>query len=365
MLSIIKQYIKDRYKINRRKTFELGELETYLLQKLGGETAYSSAGGYHKLSRSLKNLADEGLIGTVKNSPLNGKKPPLKTRWRILIDNSEAGWDSKRFFRYSDLLDLSFYERNPGYQTEEEWQKIESVYNFLREREEREWASLEERSLELFADEKYLSNSRNKAVLSWIKVSLADLKARKYGEMFIYWQMLKGSKVSAKKQPDLKGQQVLILENHSTFFSCKRVLQEGRDILGKYYNMLIYGEGKKIIKSLSFLEEISTAEDIQLFYFGDIDPEGFMIYRLLKERYPGVELELCLPLYRELLQAAETSYPCSNQRRNEKDLKYILDEIDAGKFSEEVRQLKELWYNSKRLPQELITYEYLLKRSNL
>ena len=359
MRNIIIKYLKNKTENRKRRTFNLDELEAYILEKLGGETPYSDAGAYSEFYQVLKDLEDDGHIIPVKNSPLNGKNPSLKTRWRIVTTDKVISWDNKRFFQYSDLLDLSFYQRNPGYQTEEEWQKIEPIYFFLKEREEREWASLEERSLELFADEKYFYESRNKAVLKRINVSLADLKAKKYGEMFIYWRMVEGVKNIKSKVQD-----ILILENHSTFFSCKRVLQKGQSILGKKYDVLIFGEGKKIIKSLSFLEEISDTDNLRVFYFGDIDPEGFMIYRLLKERYSDIAIELCLPLYRELLQTAEKSYICEKQRRNERDLQFVLAEFTAGNYAQEVERLRKLWYNGKRIPQELITYEYLINLDN-
>lgn len=385
MQKMIIKYIENRYKIGKRKTFNLAELESYLIQKLGGVTSYSNKGGYETLFQVMNNLNKEGFIIAVKNSPLNGKNPPLKIRWRIQMENKQTGWSSRRFFQFSDRLNLSFYQRNPEHQTEDEWQKIEAIYSFLKDREKREWASLEERSLELFDDEKFLYDSSNKAVLNRLKLSLVDLKAKKYGEMFIYWR-----KSWNRKTLNSRGLKVLILENHSTFFSSKRILQEGKDILGEFYDMLIFGQGKKIIKSLSFLNEIIThdeidnhskniepdlinttdknpapgeitiPEDIEILYFGDIDPEGFLIYRLLKERYGEYDIKLCLQLYSELLQAAERFYPCDNQRRDERDLQFVLDEFIAGNYIEEAEKTKELWYNDKRIPQELITYEYLI-----
>ena len=61
--------------------------------------------------------------------------------------------------KLSDLLDFSFYERHPEWQTKEEWTIIQHLYTFLQSAEEREVVSLEERSLELFGHEKFLLDS--------------------------------------------------------------------------------------------------------------------------------------------------------------------------------------------------------------
>jgi len=46
---------------------------------------------------------------------------------------------------------------------------------------------------------------------------------------------------------------VLIVENKDTFFSLKALFQEGINRWsGKSFSMLIYREGRKILKSISF-----------------------------------------------------------------------------------------------------------------
>lgn len=245
MRDLVEKYIESLYKIKKRKTFSIYQLESYLLQETGGESAYFEKGGYTKLTGIIQQFKDDGRITVIKNSPLNGKNPLLKTRWRILEQDKTISWGDERFFKYSNLLDLSFYQRNPEYQTEDEWQRIEMIYHFLKEKDQREWASLEERSLELFNDEKYLYNSKNKAILNRLGLKYSDLKAKKYGDRI---------------------NKILILENHSTFFSCKRVLQRDQEVLGLSADALIFGEGKKIIKSLSFLDEITEPRHVKLYY---------------------------------------------------------------------------------------------------
>src|SRR5699024_340550 len=101
------------------------------------------------------------------------------------------------------------------------------------------WASVEERSLELFYDEKFLIHRKETTkgkygILKRLKLSYEDLKMKKYGEMFIYWNK-NGGRIK----------RVIILENHSTFFSYKRLVEDGEDIFGFQVDALIFGEGKK------------------------------------------------------------------------------------------------------------------------
>ncbi len=41
--------------------------------------------------------------------------------------------------RLSDTFDFSYYEAHPEYQTEEEWERIEKLYTFLKSAEFEKW----------------------------------------------------------------------------------------------------------------------------------------------------------------------------------------------------------------------------------
>ena len=128
-----------------------------------------------------------------------------------------------------------------------------------------------------FYDEKFLKNRKETAkgkygILNRLKLDYNDLKMKKYGEMFIYWNR-------GVKDP----KNIIILENHSTFFTYKKVAENKGNILGFVPDALIYGEGKKIENSFSFLEEIADINNVEILYFGDIDSEGFGIYYRLKK----------------------------------------------------------------------------------
>jgi hypothetical protein len=139
-------------------------------------------------------------------------------------------------------------------------------------------------------------------------------------------------------------------------------VKSGFSIFGVEPDALIFGYGKKILKSFSFINEIADPEEIVVYYFGDMDPEGYFIYDALKQRYSDTNINLLVEAYVELIKTCKKDYPHEEgQIKRESNLKCILEELkkhNADSYAENVMKLWELNY---RIPQELITYEYLLK----
>jgi hypothetical protein len=356
----IQEFIEE-YKKKSKKRFDIIELEKYIIEKLGGAKSYLAFGGYEEFYKNIVKFKSEGKVKEIKSSDYNGMNPALKLRWEIIY-SEEPKWDNRQILKYSDCLDFSYYVNNPKYQSEKEWEYIENIYSFLKERDSREWASVEERSLELFYDEKFLTNKKDRdkgryGILSRLKLDFEDLKMKKYGEMFIYWNR-------GIKNP----KNIIILENHSTFFSYKRIAEKDLSILGFTPDILIYGEGKKIENSFSFIEEIADIENIKVLYFGDIDLEGFGIYFRLKERYPNIDINLQKDAYIHLLELCNREYVnpagfCHSEAKGVIPLylDFFIQEMAESLNQRNFQKLLYLYDNNLRIPQELINYEYLLK----
>lgn len=347
MDKIIRAYIKNIENKEKKKSFFVDDLEDYIVKKSGGYSSYQNRGGYFLLHKSIKLLESLNEIRELKTVGYNGKNPPLKARYSIIPKEPAELWPKGETLRLSDLLDMSYYIKNPTLQTAKIHQYIDNIYNFLKTKDSRPWLSCEERCLELFKDEKFLDN-KDAQILKRLNVSYDDLKMKKYGHMFVYWN---------RGTPNIEN--IIILENHSTFFSYKRAAMEGRSIFGFKPDALIYGEGKKIIKSFLFLEEIADIEKAKVLYFGDIDPEGFMIYRLLKEKYKNVDISLQLGAYKALLQFADRKHFFEGQTENEGNVNYVLDELYSNNYEAQGYKIKDLFVNKYRIPQEYINYEYL------
>ncbi|MCF6466658.1 Wadjet anti-phage system protein JetD domain-containing protein [Clostridium sp. Cult2] len=353
MYKDIVKFIKIYTNTNNRKRFELEELENHLIHIYKGKSGYEKNGGYRGLYNGLTKAVEEGIVKEIISSDYNGMNPPLRVKWRIITQEKIGKWDKSEMMKMSDLLDFGYYERHLECQNEMEWKYIKNIYNFLKTIDNREWASLEERSLELFYDEKFLYSRRKRKidnkVLTRLNITYEDLKMKKYGEMFIYW-----------KRGIENIEKVIILENHSTFFSYKRACESGIDIFGVVPDLLIFGQGKKIINSFSFIEELVSPFKLEILYFGDIDPEGFMIYRSFKRKYSNLNIKLHLKAFIQLLEIAN-KHPCIGQNKNILDLNFVLSELASHSLENYGEVLKELWTKDLRIPQEYITYEYILK----
>ncbi len=328
-----------------KKRFEITDIEQCVIRKSGGNSKYSTLGGYSAFYGAVVQLNSEGIIKPVIASFYNGMNPSLKSRWGIVDRPLIAGWSASFIMQVSDHLDMSGYIRNHDWQTDEEKEYIINIYNFLEQAENREWASCEERSLELFGNEKFLS-TENKKVLTRLSLSFEDLKMKKYGQMFSYW--------TSGKLPE----GVVILENHSTFFSFKRCTEEGIDIFGFIPDLVIFGDGKRIVKSLEFLNEITDISRCKIRYFGDVDPEGWLIYKALREKYSDIDIRLFIPCYEHLLNSGK-SYPIGDimQSTNINILKFIIDEFERNNKQYLSNRIEQLWMERKRIPQELLTFE--------
>ncbi|QTL97560.1 cytosolic protein [Iocasia frigidifontis] len=355
---LFEQYLN--CKLKGRKRFELEELETFLIKKTGGMSTYQSAGGYQALYQLLKEKEEKGRIKAIKSSTYNSRQPVLKSRWQLVVKNAVQVWQDQLIFQLSRQLDLRYYLKRPWLQTKELAERLLRLAEFLCKKNDREWASREERSLELFADEKFLSTAEGRKFLSSLSLNLAALKAEKYSQMFVYWN--KGTMIK----------KILILENHSAFIACKRALTADYNIFSYAPDTLIYGEGKHIIESFKFLDELlahlekENRQQVEVKYAGDIDPEGWLIYYRLKEKYPEYKLELFAVYYREMIkQGSLNAYPInSQQNKNNIILEKILGEL---KKAEDVKasmvdRIEQLWNEDLRLPEELITYEVLTNK---
>ncbi len=180
------------YRGKNRKRFNINELQNYLIEHYKGDQQYLENGGYPELHRQMLLLKSNNCIREIESSGNNGLNPHLKVRWQIVFKDDIPLWSQSKMLQLSDLLDFGYYINNPSYQTEQEWEYAGNIYRFLKSRDGREWASIEERSLELFYDEKFLigrqgAGKRKYGILTRLKLSYEDLKMKKYGEMFVYW----------------------------------------------------------------------------------------------------------------------------------------------------------------------------------
>ncbi len=356
MKQIISQYIDQLINNqHKRKKLITHQLEDHVKQRYLNHEQYQAAGGYAVFHQILQTLVAEGKLQPLKQAKGNGREPALRTAYWAVSEAVVSQWSVMDMIKLSDRLQLQFYKEHPELQSVSQWQRILSIYQFLQEREQRDWVTREERSLELFGEEKYLSKGLGAQLIRRLGVSLEDLKARVYGEPFVYWPC-PGRRLAEAKR-------LLIVENLSIFHTCKMAMERDGLVLGLKPDVIIYGEGKKIESSLPFYTSIikTNEHDIHIDYAGDIDPEGWSIYIRLRDRYPQLSIALAASFYETMVQLVrEQTQPIQGQFSNPVHYDRVIEELQAAQLSDaSIESIQSCWASKQRIPQEWITLESL------
>lgn len=284
----------------KRKRMETAVMERYLID-LYGEQAYWKNGGYEAFVQSVCELVNEGMLRPVKASKWNGKNPSLYNSYQWVAPSPELDplRKAKLLTFYHPELQTKHYLQHIDQYNQDEWY-IQRIDQFFKDQEGKTSSvpsmTVNERSFELFQDEKWLMSSHGKEVLGKLNVTWEKLRCYPTYEPFFYYRRGVDSHGPTKN--------ALIVENKDTFFSLKSLFQAG------YYSwndtsfdLLIYGEGHKIEKSFAFFWELEEYRDcnMQFYYFGDLDPEGIAIWHQLRIRYE-VTIEPFAFFYSTLVQ---------------------------------------------------------------
>ena len=271
----------DRIASTRRRTFPLVALEASVRDSLGS-VRFLEAGEYRALARAVGDAVARGVLTPVRARGTNGRSPPLFHQYRVRTPSVGSAVVFDAFALHPRVDRAGARRLAPAHGA-----KLEALSRYLyahRHPEARLAVPRNERSLELFGDEKFLENHPN--LLPALGLGLADVHAFETWEPFFH-RRTEGSEARA-----------LIVENLSAFESVARALARRNPWpWGDRPGLLVYGEGKKILRSVFFLAEFPMIEACD--YFGDLDPAGLEILSDLRDREPRVRP--AVPLYRGLL----------------------------------------------------------------
>ena len=340
----IRGFIEDIQHPKQKKKININDLEFQIRQQMED---YFEMDGYSMFYDAIRLLEEEGQLTAILNKQQNGKVPSLSLFYWVNVRKGESTWDRLQMMKLSDQFDFSYYENHPEWQTDAEWQRIENIYRFLHSNEERETISIEERSLQLFGHEKFLTDEKlfpeGKGFLQRIGVTIDQIKAVKEGQPFVHW---------LKPGKDIKDiKRVLIVENLSFYHTCIKLME--RNQLDYEPELIIYGAGKQIESSFSFFERLFPPNDYLFYYAGDIDAEGYSIFVRLKKRYDNYAMQPALKIYRKMLDCREQANDQMKQVENEND----RDDFFSWFTEDEHAIMIDLWRNRKRIPQEVLTLE--------
>ena len=333
------------------------KLINYILQKKTKTMNLSEV--YEKLKLPYTPQSDKIINNILTDLEEKGYIQPLKTsnkdfqgsfkKYKILKLKKENEEKIKEeILKLDKKIKIDYFLKHP-----KEYMKnkeiIIPINEFIRKTNGRkiETITVNERSYQIYKNEKCLKE--NEAILKNLGLTYKDLYAYDTYEPFFYYI---NTKYEIRK---LKNKTILIIENKDTFWTIVKAIQKLK--IENIY-MIIYGEGKKILKSFSFIEEFKIDSKDNVYYFGDIDFEGINIYVSLKEKYNKYNILAYTKGYETILDIEKTPEKVrKNQNINQDKIEKFINEFDK-KYKD---KLIEIFNNKKYIPQEVFNYEVALK----
>lgn len=360
MEKLLQRIISDK----SRQVVSAWEMEEDLKKQLG-ERQWEKKGGYEALVRSVEAMVEKGLLVPVSSSGHNGRVPPLFARYRRRREKAEL---PPELFNFRSAIDLSFYAGNPR-EFERDREILQAIDLYLVKtaaNKPKIWDTLNERSFQLTGNEKFLASAEGAALLRRIKLRPQDLHCYPVPEPFFYREAgnfpVPSERINA-----------LVIENKDTFETFSRLQSEGLLRFSPPLHLFIYGEGNKITGSWPFLYKIEKTgeEAVDLYYFGDLDPEGIAIFCRLRQSvqkaFADAEKKERLAFCREpRVIFAEKLYRLLLEQGRSRSLTGAASGPDFGIHFDEswcsaelTARIKVLWAAGKMIPQEALSASYL------
>ncbi|MEQ8200528.1 MAG: Wadjet anti-phage system protein JetD domain-containing protein [Syntrophomonadaceae bacterium] len=252
---------------------------------------------------------------------------------------------------------FDFYIKHPG-EFLQDRPIIASMIDFLTHEDQYQTViTVNERAYQMFGDEKFFKGggkgrSRGEMVLKKLGLNCAHLRCMETVEPFFSFQT---RAFYARQTRD-----VYIIENKDTFWSFKRCLMDVPSIIKA--DMLIYGEGRKIISSFGFIDEcgIDVLRD-RIFYFGDLDAEGINIFCELRDAYQGYNIVPFRAGYQAILEIGLDKPAVKTPKRQAikpANIERFIEAFDSSWGIRLKRHLEEGFY----IPQEALSASAMQER---
>lgn len=315
------------------------------LMKFSGQMDYLS------FVALINKYVNEGFLAPVVASGKNGRSPALFNKYRIIISNDHEK-DLEDIKKLHPSFNISKYVKNPEnyckYKNE-----IDMLSNFLWKSEEllKTPVSINERSFQIWGKEKLLKESSIiNNVFSYNDMDLNLLNYYETPEPFFEY---------VYSNEDIMN--ILVIENKDTWFSLRKIMREEKiNCLYKNYNILLYGEGKKIISRNDRFKEydsLLSKSNNKYYYFGDLDYEGIEIFQSLKTNNENININLFTELYSLMLTESEIyKLPITKSGQKKSDISLFLENFNK----EETRKVIKILESGLYIPQEILNYQLLL-----
>ena len=297
----------------------------------------------------ILSLLEQEKIKPVKNSGKNGKKPALyNSYWIVEQEKDYSDLEDELKYRLHPMISVDYYLSHlKEYEQDRQWVLLLDQYLRNRQKLLSCPESVNERSFEIWNREKFLAKEQGMRILKCCSLETDFLNIYGTAEPLPYYSHTR-----------MTPQNLLILENKDTFYSMRRHLLAGKDrLLGVEIGTLIYGAGKRVLKSFEDFrfcaEPYMTDSGNTIYYFGDLDYEGIGIYENLAESFRMQwEIQPFVPAYQLMLSKAEhvAKLPDTKEKQN----RNIAGHFFSYFSNTHVNQIKEILGREEYIPQEII-----------
>jgi len=336
--------IRNRLSGCGKKTITVEELADFLKV---------STADIRTLSEKAHELVNEKIIEPVKASGKNGNHSfPYYKKYRILIKEESAPETVMKVKRLHPVLLKSGYLSSNLSVYEKYSEIIEGLNRFFFFVRDNEFISRKERSFQIFGHEKYLDDSSVKSLLVKLKITAEDLKFYDTPEYCFHDYI-----------PERKEHMTLLVcENKDIWFGIRRLMFEYRwnRLFGTEIDGVVYGCGNKVSQSNGALLQyvrFMGDPDVKFLYWGDIDREGFDIFRRTCEVNPSADISLFIPGYRKMIGLSRGTVP--EDSPSDKKAGMIFDDLFTEFTPDEREFLNDVLKHNKLIPQEIIPFTKL------
>ncbi len=328
----------------RKRKIAMKRISLEALMKRHPDEEYAQQYAY------IMRLLAEGTLKPVKSAGTNGRKPALCLSYWVQeeADESFKELEEELKFQLVPLISVAYYLSHlKEYQKDRQWVLRLNQYLASNQEQLKQPESVNERSFEIWNREKFLDREQGAKILRRCGLMQEFLNTYETAEPIAYY-------CHTRKVP----QNMLILENKDTFFSMRRFLLEGNSrIFGEKIGTLIYGGGKRIVKSFqefeSSVEPYMTAEENKIYYFGDLDYEGIGIYESLAQQRQGKRKPVPFQAaYERMLKKAAQAIelPKAKEQQNSN----LTGAFYTYFIRETVEQMQEILGKNQYIPQEIL-----------
>lgn len=334
--------IEIKLKSWKKKTISKPELESILHTSSDAE-----------LFDLVSDAVDAGILAPVKASGNNGNRTyPLYLKYRITIEDDYSEALSGISMLHPVMIRNGYLKSKPELYLQYKDQ-LQKLNRYLFKARPAVPVSKKERSFEIFDEEKQMEDSSFRNLLTHIGMTADNLCYYETPE-YCFNDFI----------PEKKAQMTLLIcENKDIWFNIRRRMYEdsAQEIFGIHIDGVVYGSGNKVSETgaLSEYTRFMGTEKIDYLYWGDIDRAGLNIYLSLIKNNPDLNVQIFVPAYEEMIRLSKKHTIPDSADHRERIADYsLVYEL----FCDDTRECLYTYIeNNKRVPQEIISYETLLK----